>query len=94
MRLASRAIHLGLELTGRNLGSLAGTETTSTSMTYSLWLLSTRPHVLATLQAELDAHAELDEVLSLQLCARLPYLNAVIKESAFAISRAAAEDEC
>ncbi|GAA5859922.1 hypothetical protein JCM8547_004388 [Rhodosporidiobolus lusitaniae] len=60
---------------------LAGTETTSTSSAYTMYTLANRPDVMAKLQEELDGIMGLDEVPDIQLLARQPYLNAVIKES-------------
>ncbi|GAA5887073.1 hypothetical protein JCM6882_009438 [Rhodosporidiobolus microsporus] len=60
---------------------LAGTETTSTSSAYIMYTLSNRPDVMAKLQEELDGIMGLDEVPDIQLLARQPYLNAVLKES-------------
>lgn len=59
---------------------LAGTETTSTSMTYIMYTLSNRPDVMKRLQEELDGFMGLSEVPDIQGLARQPYLNAVIKE--------------
>lgn len=67
-------------LTSRSL-SLAGTETTSTTLTYALWTLSTRPDVMKTLQDELDEACPNGELLGMKEASHLPYLNAVLKES-------------
>ncbi|ORY81226.1 cytochrome P450 [Leucosporidium creatinivorum] len=60
---------------------LAGTETTSTTLTYALYTLSKRPDVMATLQEELDEATPNAELIGLQEAGRLPYLNAVLKET-------------
>ncbi|GAA6031253.1 hypothetical protein JCM8097_005568 [Rhodosporidiobolus ruineniae] len=60
---------------------LAGTETTSTSSCYTMYTLANRPDVMKKLQDELDDIMGLNEVPDMQLLARQPYLNAVIKES-------------
>ena len=60
---------------------LAGTETTSTSLSYMMYTLSNRRDVMDKLQAEVDSIMALDEIPPIQLLARQPYLNAVIKES-------------
>ncbi|KAI0322074.1 cytochrome P450 [Amylostereum chailletii] len=62
---------------------IAGTDTTSTSLAYLFWELSRRPDVGRQLRAELDAAMfdgrRIPDIAALQ---DLPYLNAVIKESA------------
>lgn len=50
-------------------------------MAYAMWALSLRPNIAVTLQAELDEFMGPGEVPGLQSLARLPYLNAFIKES-------------
>lgn len=52
-------------------------------MAYLLWQLSHSPNVVSRLQQELDENLEADEMPGLQLLGRLPYLNAVIKESKY-----------
>jgi len=61
---------------------LAGTETTSTSMAYTLYHLALNKDILTKLQEELDREIEMNTVPGIQETARYPYLNAVIKESA------------
>lgn len=59
---------------------IAGTETTSTTASYMFWTLSCRPEIMLRVQEEVDGLIGLDEVPDIQLLARQPYLNAVIKE--------------
>lgn len=61
--------------------SLAGTETTSVTLAYCLYALSTCPGVMSKLQAELDeAIPDPEAVISISVAQNLPYLNAVVKE--------------
>ena len=61
--------------------SVAGVDTTSTTMSYLLWELSRRPDILAKLQAEVDEVMPDQKVIpDLSILVRLPYLNAFIKE--------------
>ncbi|KAF9062643.1 cytochrome P450 [Rhodocollybia butyracea] len=60
---------------------IAGSDTTSISVSYFLWEMSRRPDITAKLQAELDeampnAHA----IPDISVLQSLPYLNAFIKE--------------
>ncbi|KAI5479921.1 cytochrome P450 [Pseudohyphozyma bogoriensis] len=59
---------------------LAGTETTTAGLSYTLYYLSMHSKAMEKLQAELDAVMEPGQVLGVQNSARLPYLDAVIKE--------------
>lgn len=65
---------------------LAGTETTSTSLAYTLYHLALHPDIMKKLQEELDSCVPANTVPGLQETARFPYLNAVIKESKSRIS--------
>ena len=60
---------------------MAGTDTTSTSITYLFWELSRRPDIMKKLQAELDEAIPdfkvLPDIIVLQ---DLPYFSAFIKE--------------
>ncbi|PPQ73825.1 hypothetical protein CVT26_012140 [Gymnopilus dilepis] len=60
---------------------MAGTDTTSTSISYLFWELSRRPDIMKKLQAELDDAIPdsklLPDITTLQ---ELPYLNAFMKE--------------
>ncbi|KZP09980.1 cytochrome P450 [Athelia psychrophila] len=71
-----------LDIISEAMGHMvAGTDTTTISLSYFLWEMSRRPDIVAKLQAELDAampdpHA-IPDITILQ---KLPYLNAFIKE--------------
>jgi cytochrome P450 len=60
---------------------IAGSDTSSTSLSYFFWELSRRPDIMKKLQTELDEvmvdPLAIPDVTVLQ---RLPYLNAFIKE--------------
>ncbi|KAI9325551.1 cytochrome P450 [Zopfochytrium polystomum] len=61
---------------------LAGHETTSVSLTWTLHLLSQHPSIQSTLLAELDAHLPHTATrVTYDTLRALPYLDAVIKES-------------
>lgn len=51
-------------------------------MAYTFYHLALNNDIMVKLQAELDQHMEANSVPGIQELARLPYLNAVIKESA------------
>ncbi|OCB88939.1 cytochrome P450 [Sanghuangporus baumii] len=60
---------------------IAGTDTTSTTLSYLLWELSRRPDIMAHLQAELDeCMPDPKSMLDIQELQKLPYLTALIKE--------------
>ena len=60
---------------------MAGTDTTSTSITYLFWELSRRPDIMKKLQAELDEAMTDPKVLpDISVLQQLPYLNAFMKE--------------
>ena len=60
---------------------MAGTDTTSTSITYLFWELSRRPDIMKKLQAELDEAMTDSRVLpDISVLQQLPYLNAFMKE--------------
>jgi cytochrome P450 len=60
---------------------MAGTDTTSTSITYLFWELSRRPDIMKKLQAELDEAMTDSKVLpDISVLQQLPYLNAFMKE--------------
>lgn len=60
---------------------MAGTDTTSTSITYLFWELSRRPDITKKLQAELDEAMSDSRVLpDISVLQQLPYLNAFMKE--------------
>jgi cytochrome P450 len=63
--------------------SVAGVDTTSTSMAYLFWELSRRSDIMQKLQAELD-EAMLDprSVPNITVLYKLPYLTALLKEGA------------
>ena len=60
---------------------MAGTDTTSTSISYLFWELSRRPDIMKKLQAELDEAMSDSRVLpDISVLQQLPYLNAFMKE--------------
>ncbi|KAF8801579.1 cytochrome P450 [Phlegmacium glaucopus] len=60
---------------------MAGTDTTSTSITYLFWELSRRPDIMKKLQAELDEAMTDPKVLpDISVLQELPYLSAFMKE--------------
>lgn len=60
---------------------MAGTDTTSTTITYLFWELSRRPDIMKKLQAELDEAMPDSKVLpDMAFLQELPYLNAFMKE--------------
>lgn len=61
--------------------SMAGTDTTSISMTFFLWELSRRPDIVMKLRAELDDVMPDPKVLpDIGALTELPYLNAFLRE--------------
>ncbi|PPQ92769.1 hypothetical protein CVT25_003878 [Psilocybe cyanescens] len=61
--------------------SMAGTDTTSTSITYLFWELSRRPDIMKKLQMEIDEAIPDCKVLpDMAVLQDLPYLNAFMKE--------------
>lgn len=61
--------------------SVAGSDTSSTTITYILWELSRRPDILKKLQAELDeAMPDSKAIPDISVLNELPYLNGVVKE--------------
>jgi Cytochrome P450 len=66
------------------LSRIAGSDTSSTSLSYFFWELSRRPDIMKKLQAELDeTMADPLEIPDISVLQRLPYLNAFIKEGEF-----------
>ena len=64
--------------------SIAGTDTTSTTLSFLLWELSRRPDIMLRLQAEIDEHMTDPHCIpDIQELQKLPYLSAVIKEGLF-----------
>ena len=60
---------------------MAGTDTTSTTITYLFWELSRRPDIMKKLQAELDEAMTDSRVLpDISVLQQLPYFNAFMKE--------------
>lgn len=60
---------------------IAGTDTTSTTLSYLLWELGRRRDIMLRLQAEVDEHMhDPSEIPDIQDLHKLPYLTAVIKE--------------
>ncbi|KAK1229348.1 hypothetical protein PQX77_007605 [Marasmius sp. AFHP31] len=60
---------------------IAGSDTTSTSLSYFLWELTRRPDIAKKLQAELDEAMHDSRVIpDISVLQELPYLNAFIKE--------------
>ena len=58
----------------------AGAETTGSLLAAAVHLLAKHPAKLAMLQREIDSHYSSLAAIDFQTCARLPYLNAVLKE--------------
>ncbi|KAJ2931049.1 hypothetical protein H1R20_g6052, partial [Candolleomyces eurysporus] len=60
---------------------VAGSDTSSTTITYIVWELSQRPDILKKLQAELDeAMPDSRGIPDISILQELPYLNGVVKE--------------
>ncbi|TEB32169.1 cytochrome P450 11B1 [Coprinellus micaceus] len=60
---------------------VAGSDTSSTTITYILWELSKRPAVVKKLQAELDeAMPDSQAIPDISILQELPYLSGVVKE--------------
>jgi cytochrome P450 len=60
---------------------IAGSDTTSTSLSYVFWELSRRADIVKKLQAELDETMhDTGTIPSTSVLQELPYLNAFIKE--------------
>ncbi|KAF8165928.1 cytochrome P450 [Crassisporium funariophilum] len=60
---------------------MAGSDTTSTTITYLFWELSRRPDIMKKLQAELDEAIPDSKVLpNINVLQELPYLSAFLKE--------------
>ena len=59
---------------------LAGTETMSTALSGTLYLLSTNPEALDRLRNELDSHFTAEADINIAAVAKLPYLQAVLDE--------------
>lgn len=63
---------------------MAGTDTTSTSITYLFWELSRRPDIMKKLQAELDeAITDCKALPDMNVLQGLPYFSAFMKEGSF-----------
>ena len=81
---ASESYLLGLVLLIQRLiysFRIAGSDTTSTSLSYFFWELSRRADIMKKLQAELDeTMADTGTIPSLSVLQEMPYLNAFIKE--------------
>lgn len=60
---------------------VAGSDTTSSVLTWAWYYLTTNPQCYKKLQAEIDADAEDGKALDPTRLSKLPYLNAVINES-------------
>ena len=62
---------------------VAGSDTSSTTITYILWELSKRPDILKRLQAELDEiMPDSRAIPDIAILQELPYLSGVVKEGA------------
>jgi benzoate 4-monooxygenase len=59
----------------------AGTETTTSAMTSTIFLLYTHPRVLQKLREEIDAAAPQNAIPTYEVASKLPYLRACIEES-------------
>ncbi|KAL0950331.1 hypothetical protein HGRIS_010302 [Hohenbuehelia grisea] len=70
------------DLISESMGHMiAGSDTTSTSLSYFFWELSRRADIMKRLQAELDdAMPDRRSIPDISTLQRLPYLNAFIKE--------------
>lgn len=67
-----------------NVPRIAGSDTSSISLSYFLWELSRRPDVAAKLQTELDeAMPNAHVIPDISVLQSLPYLNAFIKEGLY-----------
>ena len=65
---------------------MAGTDTTSTSITYLFWELSRRPDIMKKLQAELDeAIPDCKALPDMNVLQSLPYFSAFMKEGTFSL---------
>lgn len=63
---------------------IAGSDTTSTTLSYFLWELSRRPDIVKKLQAELDEiMPNARTIPDMAVLHGLPYLTAFIKEGKF-----------
>ena len=70
-----------------NFSRLAGSDTTSISLSFCFWELSQRTDIMTKLQAELD-EVMLDPriIPDISVFQKLPYLNAFIKEGVLVLS--------
>lgn len=59
----------------------AGTETISTTLSGTLYLLSKTPSALAMLRRELESHFDTEKDITMTKITKLPYLQAVLDES-------------
>jgi cytochrome P450 len=72
--------------------SIAGTDTTAITSSYTCWELSRRPDIMRKLQNEIDeVMPDSRSIPKMHVLQTLPYLNAVIKEGSFAGSCALAD---
>jgi cytochrome P450 len=68
-------------LSQTNVIRIAGSDTSSTSLSYFLWELSRRSDIMKKLQAEIDdVMPDSQTIPDIAVLQRLPFLNAFIKE--------------
>ncbi|KAI0317394.1 cytochrome P450 [Amylostereum chailletii] len=82
-RLPSGELMEDKDIVSEHMGHfIAGTDTTSTTLSYLFWELSRRPDISKKLHAELDsALPDGHRIPDINVLYSLPYLNAVIKET-------------
>lgn len=67
--------------------SIAGSDTSATTISYILWEISRRPDIALRLQSELDMFMPDGRKLpDIQVLQNLPYLNAVLKEGMYGLA--------
>lgn len=60
---------------------IAGADTVTTTLTYTLYFLLAQPHYLRRLRAEVDSVFDENKVLDTTSFSRLPFLNACLNET-------------
>ena len=80
-------LRLGFDVIQWVVFRIAGSDTSSTTITYILWELSRRPDMLKKLQAELDeAMPDAKVIPDISALQELPYLNGVLREGEFSLA--------
>lgn len=74
--------HSRLHNDSTNKSSVAGTDTSATTMRVAMLYVMTSPHIYRKLQAEIDSTTRPGHIISDEQARTLPYLQAVIKEAA------------